>query len=117
MKKIISSLVVILMLVPCAFAYQAGGFYDVTDSTITVKQCLSKPDNSFVTMKGNIKKRLTSEEYLFTDKTADIVVEIDSEKWMGQFVGVDDEIVITGEVDRDFRTVKIDVDSVQVLKN
>lgn len=117
MKKIFAALVFVLMFMPSAFAYQYGGFQDAYSSLVTVKQAQNMPDEAFVTLQGQIERRLTSDEYLFFDKTAKIVVEIDSEKWLGQTVNPNDIIEITGEVDRNFRNVKIDVDFLKVINS
>jgi len=116
MKKMFAAFVFIVMVTPSAFAYAPGGFYDGITNTVDVKQALNLPDNSYVNLKGNITKRITSDEYLFTDKTATITVEIDAEKWLGQIIKPTDIVEISGEIDRDFRQIKIDVDSVKVVK-
>ena len=115
MKKLLASFVFIVMLAPEAFATGMGGFYDGTYNVTTVKQAKTMPDDSYVTLKGSITQRLTSDEYTFKDSTGTITVEIDAEKWMGQIAGPNDLMEITGEIDKDFRATKIDVDSVKVL--
>ena len=115
MKKIIAMFVFFVTITSTALAYTAGGFNDGTNSLVTVKEASKMPDNSYVTLKGNIVKRLTSDEYLFKDNTGTINVEIDLEKWMGQTAGPNDTLEITGEVDKDFTSTKIDVDIVKVI--
>lgn len=117
MKKIFSALVLFTALTGAAFAYggYGGGFSDGANQVIGVKQALRSHDDAYVTLRGTIVRRLTSDEYLFKDATGTIVVEIDAEKWMGQTVGPNDTIEITGEVDRDFASTKIDVDIVKLI--
>ena len=79
MKKLLASFVFIVMLAPEAFATGMGGFYDGTYNVTTVKQAKTMPDDSYVTLKGSITQRLTSDEYTFKDSTGTITVEIDSE--------------------------------------
>lgn len=49
------------------------------------------------------------EEYMFKDSTGKIVIEIDDEDWGGLTVGPKDTVEISGEIDRDFKKMKLDV--------
>ncbi len=66
-------------------------------------------DDSYVTVRGRIIKRLTDDKFLFADETGQIVVEIDYEDWGGVTASPKDTLELTGEIDRDFNKVKLDV--------
>lgn len=114
MQKLLMVLVLSVGLFGTAYAY--GGFNDGGSSLATVKDALRKADNSYVTLQGNITKRITSDEYLFQDATGTIQVEIDDEEWMGQVVNAQNVIEITGEIDKEFTRTKVDVNTVKIIK-
>ena len=116
MRKVLATLVLVVMLVPSAYAAGMGGFYDANYTGVTVKQAKNMHDDAYVTLKGSISKRLTVDEYMFADATGSIVVEIDDEEWAGQTVKPTDTIEIIGEIDRNYRNVKVDVESLRILQ-
>ena len=78
---------------------------------ITVIQAGGLPDESLVTLTGNIVQSLGREKYTFRDSTGDITVEIDRELWtlLGISVGAADLVEIGGEIDAEERRLEIDV--------
>ncbi|MBO6056475.1 MAG: NirD/YgiW/YdeI family stress tolerance protein [Alphaproteobacteria bacterium] len=96
-----------------------GGFKGSgVDSAIkTVSQVKDEQDDAWVTVKGNIVKKLSKDKYLFKDSTGEIVVEIDSKYWQGVEVNEKDVVELSGEVDKDyfedgkFTKIKLDVKS------
>lgn len=85
-------------------------------SVISVQQALNARDDSYVTLEGSIASQIGHEMYLFSDGTAQIQVEIDDEVWAGQNVGKESRIRISGEIDREFNRVELDVKQLTVLK-
>ncbi|MDR0685538.1 MAG: NirD/YgiW/YdeI family stress tolerance protein [Spirochaetaceae bacterium] len=85
---------------------------DVVDNAVlvTVQQALTLHDDAALSLKGNIIGHLGGESYTFKDATGTMEVEIDDEVWRGQQIGPDDPVLISGEVDRDWRRITIDVD-------
>ena len=68
-------------------------------------------------LKGKIKSHIKSDKYEFADKNGDvIVVEIDNNKWGNVTANEDTPLRIRGEVDKELTKTKIDVDSVEVVK-
>ena len=116
MRKVLAALVLVVMLVPSAYAVGMGGFYDASYTGVSVKQAKTMLDDAYVVLKGNILKRLTADEYLFSDGTGTITVEIDEDDWAGQTVQPSDKIEITGEIDKTYRTIKIDVETLRILQ-
>ncbi|MBQ6673927.1 MAG: YgiW/YdeI family stress tolerance OB fold protein [Spirochaetia bacterium] len=120
MKRIIAVLVLAIVCAgfACAQGFNGGqqayggGFQDNGSSATAataVKEALRMRDESYVTVRGNIVKRLTDDKYLFRDATGEIVVDIDNEDWAGVTVGPNDTVELSGEIDRDFNKVEIDV--------
>lgn len=93
-------------------AKTGGGFTEPCPELFTVQQVEKMRDDSQVTLKGNIIKRLGKEKYLFQDATGSIEVEIDDKIWRGQTISPKDTVTIYGEVDKDWNHTSIDVDSI-----
>lgn len=119
MKKLSIILIAAAILAASAFAQYddygqgyGGGFQD--DGTAyaaptPIKKALRMRDDSYVTVRGRIIKRLTDDNFLFADETGQIVVDIDYEDWGGVTASPKDTLELTGEIDRDFNKVKLDV--------
>lgn len=92
-----------------------GGFSGPgTDvSIITIEQAKGLNDEAMVIMRGKIQKKIGDELYLFADDTGTINIEIDDDDWMGLTVGPDDLVEITGEVDKGWTKMEIEVDQIQ----
>ena len=121
MKQI--TLVCLLIASALIFSTQAiakkkhkGGFVAPQSQIVTVEQANGMDDDAFVMLKGNISKSLGDEMYVFTDSTGDIVVEIDDDDWNGQNISPEDVVIITGEVDKGFTSIEIDVDEISLAK-
>jgi uncharacterized protein (TIGR00156 family) len=69
-----------------------------------------------VVLKGNIVRYLGKDKYRFSDSTGEINVEIDSDKWLGQNVTPEVVVEIRGEIDKDWNSVEVDVDSLKIAK-
>ena len=104
----------VILLSGDAYARNAGGFNGPGPDLVTVKEALSMGDDARVSLKGNIVKNLGDEEYTFQDATGTIEVEIDDDIWRGRTVGPEDVVIISGEVDKDWRSTTIDVSSLSV---
>ncbi|MDR2745339.1 MAG: YgiW/YdeI family stress tolerance OB fold protein [Desulfovibrio sp.] len=88
---------------------KSGGFTGPGPSVTTVKEALGLRDDAVVTLRGNIVQYLGKDLYLFKDSTGTVNVDIDSDIWRGQNVSPKDTVEITGEVDKDWLSLKIDV--------
>jgi uncharacterized protein (TIGR00156 family) len=82
---------------------------------ITVTAAKRLRDNSPVVLQGKIERFLGDEKYTFTDASGTITVDIDDRLWYDLSVNQDDTVVISGEVDKDFLSIEIDVRSIQKL--
>lgn len=127
-----AALVAIFALVSIpALAAQSGGFSSSDTSAktgqkdsyfagnrapITVKQAQNMPDDSWVTLQGNIVKRVDDDEYIFRDATGTMKVEIDHDDWHGLNVTPGDRVEIHGELDRDDHIVEMEVKQIRRIE-
>lgn len=81
-------------------------------------QVLRNPvDDQPVVLRGHIRKRLSSDKYLFVSGGREIRVEIDHELVPAQRVAPDTLVEIEGEVEKDFlESPEIDVHRITVLE-
>ncbi|MFV0626651.1 MAG: NirD/YgiW/YdeI family stress tolerance protein [Alphaproteobacteria bacterium] len=116
MKKTltVSALALLLGLSGQALAQtnNAGGYTGPGIEKITVVEAQKLSDDTPVVLVGKIEKSLGGEKYIFTDSTGSVTIEIDDKDWKGLTVGADDTVEIRGEVDKDFTSFEIDVDTV-----
>ena len=111
MKKL--SLLLSLFIVMTSFAYASNiGFQDGGASKVSVLDALKMKDDGFVTVQGNIVKRISDDKYTFKDSTGSITVEIDNEKWNGIAVNPTDKLELTGEIEKKLNSTILDVDTV-----
>ncbi|MGD9426487.1 YgiW/YdeI family stress tolerance OB fold protein [Pantoea sp. NSTU24] len=134
MKKHAAILAVVMLASAPVFAAQQGGFVDPSapaaqtqttnaqggfkadhTSVVTVKQAEEMKDDSWVTVRGKLEKQIGHEDYLFRDQTGTMKVEIDHKHWNGQTVSPQDNVELTGELDKDFNSVELDVKQVKKL--
>ncbi|RXK13561.1 TIGR00156 family protein [Halarcobacter mediterraneus] len=90
-----------------------GGFSGPSISKTTIEQAKTLKDDKPVVIKGKIIKHLGKDKYLFSDSSGEITIEIDHDDWRGVNVGPEDTITIYGEIDKDWNSIEIDVDSVK----
>ena len=94
-----------------------GGFTGASqDKAATVASVKTFADNSYISLQGNIVSKIGKEKYLFKDSTGTITVEIDDKVWAGTTVSANDTVKITGEVDKDFHSLSVEVDTISVVK-
>ncbi len=96
---------------------QGGGFTGGQEATTTtVSNAKKLKDDSYVVLQGNIVSKSGNEKYIFKDKTGTIEIEIDDEDWGGIQAGPKDTVIIEGEIDRDFNSISIDVDTIRLAE-
>lgn len=82
---------------------------------VTVKNAVELPDDTPIKLNGRITRKVGDETYEFTDESGTLTVEIDDEDWRGVEVSATDQVEITGEVDREWRSVELEVDTIRRL--
>ncbi len=114
MKKIAFTLALVMGISANAFAQQQAGGYTGPSavSAITVAEALKLGDDKQVILVGKIEKSLGNEKYTFTDNTGSVTVEIDDDEWRGLTLNENDIVEIKGEIDKDFTSFEVDVDSI-----
>lgn len=80
----------------------------------TVEMAKEASDDQKVVLIGHLKSSSGHEKYIFSDSTGEITVEIDNDKWQGRTITTEDNIILRGEVDKDWNSLVIDVDSLEV---
>ena len=94
---------------------QHGGFTDTELKRVSVLRSKLLSDDSLVILQGRILRFMGDNKYLFSDNTGTITVEIENWVWRGLSAGENDIVEISGEVDRDFLRVEIDVWNIRKL--
>ena len=97
---------------PDGSAAAKGGFVGPDVASTTVEQAKSLRDDAWVTLEGNIVRKMGKERYEFRDSSGTINVEIDDHVWNGATITPNDKVRIEGEVDKDWNSVEIDVKKV-----
>lgn len=88
----------------------------VPAQTITVQQALSARDDSYVTLEGHILSQVDDDEYLFSDNSGQIRVEIDQHIWRGQNVSSQNKVRLYGEIDKEWNKTELKVRELTILK-
>ena len=83
---------------------------------VTVKEAKEMKDDSWVTVRGTIEKRLSDDDYLFRDETGTLSVEIDDKTWQGQSVSPKDKVELQGEIDKAFNDAQLEVKQVRKIQ-
>lgn len=91
-----------------------GGFTGPM-TLVTAEHAKTLPDDTKVTLQGQIDSHLGGKDYLFKDASGTVSIEVDSKRWQGQAVAPLDRVQIDGEVERQFGTVKIEVKQLRKL--
>lgn len=94
---------------------QKGGFNGPDGTVATVKQAQGMDDDAWVTLRGNIEKRVADEDYLFRDETGTMTVEIDHKRWDGHTIGPKDRVELKGKLDKDLNSLELDVKQVRKI--
>ncbi|TQP39497.1 NirD/YgiW/YdeI family stress tolerance protein, partial [Vibrio cholerae] len=94
-----------------------AGFTGPSEGINTVSGVLNAgimSDDTPVTLTGFITSSLGGDLYRFADSTGDIIVEIESDKWFGVNVTPETKVTIWGEIEKEFRSTRIDVSMIRL---
>lgn len=121
MKKLLLSLLCLGVAVPALAKNTPNkGFVFVPQNVVieSVADAKSKADDTIIVLQGKIVKALGDDKYMFSDKTGEIIIEIDEDDFNGVTVAEGEMIEITGEVDKDMmKPTKVDVKAIKKLDN
>ena len=112
-RKMFFAGVVGIMLVFGIGTAVAQGYTGPGLDAISVAEAKNLRDDSQVVLRGKIERFLGDEKYLFTDSTGTVTVEIDDRLWAGLSINQNDTVEISGEVDKDFRGIEIEVNRIK----
>ncbi|MBE6454071.1 MAG: NirD/YgiW/YdeI family stress tolerance protein [Alphaproteobacteria bacterium] len=119
MKKALLTIAFLGIALPAIAKDNNTGFVFVPENMIieTVADVKNKSDETIVVMQGQIAKALGDEKYMFTDKTGEIIIEIDDEDFNGVTVTAGEMVEISGEVDKEMmKPAKVEVKSIKKMK-
>lgn len=116
MIRLLTGAAVAVMLVPvAAFAQYTGPGAVPAHQTVAAVLADGRDDQPVV-LRGTLVKQLSSDKYLFADKTGEIRVEIDPHLFASQPVSDATVVELRGEVEKEYlQSPEVDVDSLQVL--
>ncbi|MHB9296103.1 hypothetical protein PilKf_01857 [Pillotina sp. SPG140] len=83
----------------------------------SIQEVIKMPHDADVIVEGTIEYHIKGKKYLFSDGTDTIVVEIDHAVWNGLSIGAEDIVRISGEIDRKFQRIEIEVESIAKKNN
>lgn len=115
MKRSWHVIALALSVIPLAAAAQTGGFVgpDGRKPPVNVVEVANLAEDTPVRLVGYIVKSLGDERYEFSDESGTIVVEIDDDEWNGLEITPNDQVEITGEIDREGDRLEVEVESVR----
>lgn len=85
----------------------------------TVKKVLASgffDEDDKVTLTGFITQSISHDDYLFSDGTGDIKVDIDKDKWRGLNVTPKTKVTLFGKIDVGLRNVSVDVKKIELAQ-
>lgn len=83
---------------------------DVGDEMSVQELLAIAKDDLKVIVKGHIIKRLSHDKYIFTDSTAEIVVEIDNKDMPPEPITPETLVKLYGKIDKDYLPSKIEIE-------
>ncbi|WP_109441472.1 NirD/YgiW/YdeI family stress tolerance protein [Acinetobacter haemolyticus] len=89
---------------------------EAAKNVVTVSQVAQLPDETGVTLMGQITKHLNSDHYEFKDRTGTISIEVDDDIWRKAGLKVGDHVRLVGEVDT-HRYKPTDIEVIKIEKH
>lgn len=83
----------------------------------TVVSVQTMPEDTKVSLKGNLSKYVNDETYVFADGTGEIMVEIDDDILNPSSFQPTENVVLIGEIDNENGNVIIEVDQIMMPNN
>ncbi|MFC3552223.1 NirD/YgiW/YdeI family stress tolerance protein [Lysobacter cavernae] len=107
----ILSVALLLSLGPMAHAQYTGP--NAKPVVTTAAAAAKAADDTPVVLEGTLERQLTSDTYEFRDASGTVKAEIDEEDFP-QKIGATTRVRLHGEVDRDWKSVEIDVKRIEI---
>ncbi|MDR2633131.1 MAG: NirD/YgiW/YdeI family stress tolerance protein [Treponema sp.] len=97
-----------------ADGWKGGGYTGPSSVQVSkVSAVKNMPHDTDVVLEGKIESYLGNEKYLFNDGSDTIILEIDNDEWNGLEIGVDDIVIIYGEIDKKKQRIEIEVERIE----
>lgn len=103
-----------LLLLPAMHAQAQFTGPSARPQVTTAAAAARAADDTQVVLEGTLARQISSDSYEFRDATGSVTVEIDAEDFP-QKVDANTRVRLHGEVDRDLRSIEIDVKRIEVL--
>lgn len=114
MNRIILPVLMLFLLPAHATAEFVGA--GAAEGTTTVEQVIEeRGEDRDVALTGFVVKQIDDERYWFKDHTGDMQVDIEESVFGGTEVTPEMKVRLTGEVELDFETVRVDVNTLEVI--
>jgi len=114
-KTVFFLLVLFLLLAVFSINAQQGGYKGPGIDVISIAEAKTLRDEAPVMLRGKIERFLGDKKYLLSDNTGTIVIEIENRLWQTLSVDENDLVEITGEIDRNFRRIEVEVERIRKL--
>ncbi|HEY0661445.1 MAG TPA: NirD/YgiW/YdeI family stress tolerance protein [Lysobacter sp.] len=102
------------LLLPASLALAQYTGPSARAAVTTAADAAKAADDTQVVLEGTLARQISSDTYEFRDATGTVTVEIDTEDFPGK-VDANTRVRLHGEVDRDLRSVEIDVKRIEIL--
>jgi uncharacterized protein (TIGR00156 family) len=116
-KKQLIVTAILLMAVSLSAYTQQGGYTGPGAAVISVEEAKKLRDDSHVILRGKIERSLGDETYLFADASGKIIIEIDRKIWGALSVDENDLVEISGEIDKGFKKIEVEVETIQIYRD
>ncbi len=101
---------------PSATKEKGGGFSGPSPAIMSLSEANKQADETWLTLKGTIVRRLGHEMYVFKDASGEGEIEIDDDAWGGLHISEKDTVLLLAEVDKEWGSTKIEVKQVRLAK-
>lgn len=110
----LSALFVASLLLPASLARAQYTGPNARPMVTTAAAAAKAADDTRVILEGTLARQISSDTYEFRDATGSVTAEIDAEDFPRK-VDANTRVRLHGEVDRDLRSVEIDVKRIEIL--
>ena len=112
-KKMTMTFIFLVLSTSACAGFKGPG---ATGKVVTVQAVGDMSDDSKVILEGHIINQIKEKHYTFKDDTGEIEIEIDDKDFRGSEVTPDIKVRIGGEVDKDWFSLKIEADYLEIVK-
>jgi Uncharacterized conserved protein len=94
---------------------QKGGFTGPSREFMQVKvaELEDLRDDTRVSLTGNITERVGDDDFIFTDGTGTVVLDVDDEAWYGLSIGPENTVTVYGKLDKGFTKMEVEVKRIE----